>query len=223
VYQNRRAARNEELSGPNIRHEYLLERYHVDKRILDRHRQFEASIRSTSTNSSTISPPPGFSASSLRYEPQDLGNTHPASYNPQQRFFRDDRERTAKAWYDRRGLEFPGLHPQASATESQRFGIPPSNTLPFTPVSGWTDELQVHPKLEETTMRPASTNPSMTSRHSGIPLLNTILAIDLNEESRDVVEENTDVAENRKDSADLTDDESVDPAPGSKGKEKRYA
>jgi hypothetical protein len=63
----------------------------------------------------------------------------------------------------------------------------------------------------------------MTSRHSGIPLLNTILAIDLNEESRDVVEENTDVAENRKDSADLTDDESVDLAPGSKGKGKRYA
>jgi hypothetical protein len=52
---------------------------------------------------------------------------------------------------------------------------------------------------------------------------NTIPAIDLNEESKDVAEENTDVAENRKDSADLTDDESVDLAPSSKGKGKRYA
>jgi hypothetical protein len=104
--------------------------------------------------------------------------------------------------------------PNIPSTIAPDVSIPPSNTLPFTPVSGWTDELQVHPKLEET-MRPVSTNPSTTSRRSGIPSLNAIPAIDLNEE-------NTDVAENRKDSADLTDDESVDLVPGSKGKGKRY-
>jgi hypothetical protein len=113
--------------------------------------------------------------------------------------------------------------PNTPSTIRPEVSIPPSNTLPFTPVSGWTAELQVHLKPEETTMRPASTNPSTTSRHSGIPSLNTIPTIDLNEERRDVVEENTDVTENRKDSADLTDDESVDLAPGSKGKGKRYA
>jgi hypothetical protein len=111
--------------------------------------------------------------------------------------------------------------PNTPSTIRPDVSIPPSNTLPFTPVSGWTDELQVQPKPEETTMRPASTNPSMTSRRSGFLSLNTIPAIDLNEESKDVTEENTDVAENRKDSADLTDDESVDLAPGSKGKGKR--
>jgi hypothetical protein len=105
------------------------------------------------------------------------------------------------------------LTPNTPWTILPDVSIPAFNTLPPKSVSGWIDELQVHLKLEETTMRPAST----------IPSLNTIPAIDLNEESRDVVEENTDVAENRKDSADLTDDESVDPAPGSKGKEKRYA
>jgi hypothetical protein len=112
--------------------------------------------------------------------------------------------------------------PNNPSTIAPDVSIPPSNTLPFTPVSGWTDELQVHPKPEETTMCPASTNPSTTSRHSGFPSLNTIPAIDLNEEGKDVAEENTAVAENRKDSADLIDDETVDLAPGSKGKGKRY-
>jgi hypothetical protein len=111
--------------------------------------------------------------------------------------------------------------PNIPSTIAPDVSIPPSNTLPFTPVSGWTDELQVHPKLEET-MRPVSTNPSTTSRRSGIPSLNAIPAIDLNEETKDVAEENTAVAENRKDSADLIDDETVDLAPGSKGKGKRY-
>jgi hypothetical protein len=115
------------------------------------------------------------------------------------------------------------LTPNTPWTIPPDVSIPAFNTLPPTSVSGWTDELQVHPKLEETTMRPASTNPSTTSRHSGIPSLNTIPAIDLNEESKDAAEENTDVADNRKDSADLDDDESVDLAPGSKGKGKRYA
>jgi hypothetical protein len=115
------------------------------------------------------------------------------------------------------------LTPNTPWTIPPDVSIPAFNTLPFTLVSEWTDELQVHLKLEETMMRPASTNSSTMSRQTGVPSLNTIPAIDLNEESKDVTEENTDVAENRKDSADLIDDESVDLAPGSKGKGKRYS
>jgi hypothetical protein len=112
--------------------------------------------------------------------------------------------------------------PNTPLTIRPDVSIPPSNTLPFTPVSGWTDELQVHSKPEEATMRSTSDNRETMFQHLRIASLNTVPAIDLNEESRDVVKENTDVAENRKDSADLIDDETVDLAPGSKGKGKRY-